>query len=238
MKWKWVCGLLLVAAMLAGAAGCAVQNGGEPSEPEQTGYAMDEGLLTMTVDWTLDSRDRRSERFESAVFAGDVVDVWATQLVDEITLYQKTALTVENADPEEIEVLARNDLIVLSDGLLALLSGTSASEYAGAVEARLYELLDAAKENAVIVLTSLPYLSQEALGAVPAERVLEYNAALRAVAMGANVLYADLYRAQSQTAWSQAADGGCAASLPGGRNGRGAGEGFAGSTSGRFPQSL
>ena len=199
MKWKRVCGLLLAAAMLAGAAGCAVQNGGEPSEPEQTGYAMDEGLLTMTVDWTLDSRDRRSERFESAVFAGDVVDVWATQLVDEITLYQKTALAVENADPEEIEVLARNDLIVLSDGLLALLSGTSASEYAGAVEARLYELLDAAKENAVIVLTSLPYLSQEALGAVPAERVLEYNAALRAVAMGANVLYADLYRAQSQT---------------------------------------
>lgn len=191
MKRKRICALLLAAALLVGAAGCTVQEPA-PSEPEQTGYVMDEGLLTMTVDWTVDTRDRRSERFESAVFAGDLVDVWATQLVDEITLYQKTALTVKNADPEETSELAQHDLIVLSDGLLALLSGTSASEYAGAVEARLYELLDAAKENAVIVLTSLPYLAQEALGTVPAERVLEYNAALRAVAMGANVLYADL----------------------------------------------
>ena len=206
MKRKRICALLLAAALLAGAAGCAAQEP-TPTEPEQTSYVMDEGLLTMTVDWTADTRDRRSERFESAVFAGDLVDAWATQLVNEITLYQKTALAVKNADPEEISELAQHDLIVLSDGLLALLSGTSASEYAGAVEARLYELLDTAKENAVIVLTSLPYLSPEALGTVPAERVLEYNAALRAVAMGANVLYADLYRAQSQTAWSQAADG-------------------------------
>lgn len=206
MKRKRICALLLAAALLVGAAGCMVQEPA-PGEPEQTGYVMDEGFLTMTVDWMVDTRDRRSERFESAVFAGDLVDVWATQLVDEITLYQKTALTVKNADPEETSELAQHDLIVLSDGLLALLSGTSASEYAGAVEARLYELLDAAKENAVIVLTSLPYLAQGALGTVPAERVLEYNAALRAVAMGANVLYADLYRAQSQTVWSQAADG-------------------------------
>ena len=206
MSWKRICGLLLSAAMLAGAAGCAAQ---EPSttEPEQTGYAMDEGLLTMTVDWTVDTRDRRSERFESAVFAGDTVDAWATQLIDEIAIYQKIAPTMKNADPEEIDELAQHDLIVLSDGLLALLSGMSASEYVGGVEAGLYELLDAAKENAVIVLTSLPYLSQEALGTIPAERVLEYNAALRAVAMGANVLYADLYRAQSQAPWSHDMDG-------------------------------
>ena len=72
MKRKRICALLLAAALLVGAAGCTVQEPA-PSEPEQTGYVMDEGLLTMTVDWTVDTRDRRSERFESAVFA----EIWS-----------------------------------------------------------------------------------------------------------------------------------------------------------------
>ena len=209
MNCQKIIAILIVLSMLFSLAACndASNDGTDPNMHEQEKYVMADDLVEMTVDWTVDSADRRSAKFENVVFAGDIVDDWAEQVVADMAAYQKGSPAVEYADLDEISALASNDLIVLSDGLFSLLGGKSAAEYAGQLEETVYQIIDEAGEDAVILVTGLPYISAQALGDIPMERVAEYNAAIRAVAMGADVLYANIYRAQSQAAWAQAEDG-------------------------------
>lgn len=197
--------LVVVLALLLGVVGCTSSS--DKDTQKQAGYTVDPGLFEMTVGWAAESGDRRSEKFENVVFAGDIVDDWAQEVIREIGAYQKSNPEVEYADIDETSVLVEYDLIILADGLLQLLGGKTAAEYAGMLEMLVYQLLDDADENAVILVTGIPYISADVLGTVPAERITEYNAAIRAVAMGANVLYANVYRAQSQTEWSRSEDG-------------------------------
>lgn len=209
MKCRKTILVFVILAMVLSMAACnnSQGNGTEPVLQGQEGYVIDAGLLEMTVSWTADSGDRRSEKFENVVFVGDIVDDWAQQVVTEIGVYQKSIPAVEYADADEISILAEHDLIILADGLFNLLGGKTAAEYARQLETLVYQLIDEAEEDAVILVTGIPYISVETLGNIPAERVAEYNAAIRAVAMGANVLYANICRAQGQAAWSQAEDG-------------------------------
>lgn len=208
MKHKRIVAVLIILTMVLGLVACNNTNNDEnPNTQERGVYMVPDSLLEMTVGWMADSADRRSVKFENAVFAGDIVDDWAQQVVTEMGAYQKAIPAVEYADMDEPSVLAEYDLIVLSDGLFSLLGGKPAAEHAAQLEAFVYQLIDEIEDDAVILLTGVPYISAEALGDIPVERIAEYNAAIRAVAMGADVLYANIYRAQGQAAWAQAEDG-------------------------------
>lgn len=201
------CLAILLVVVFAVSLGLTACGSGSERRGKQEEYTLDKGLTEMTVNWTAASGDRRSEKFGSVVFAGDVVDDWAEDLTAEIAAYQKSTPKVKYADMDEISLMAEHDLIILSDGLIQLKGGKSAAEYAGTLEALIYQLLDQIQEDAVILVTSLPYISPSSLGEIPQQRVAEYNASIRAVAMGANVLYANIYRAQSQMPWAMGGDG-------------------------------
>ena len=72
------------------------------------------------------------------------------------------------------------DLIILADGLSALLAGTNADSFIAAYA----EILKEVKESgATVVVTGLPYVTNAALGEVSVETVASYNAALYELAL-------------------------------------------------------
>lgn len=142
--------------------------------------------------------DRRSEPFTKAVFAGDLVMGWTDKLLEDLTAYQnKTPETVSVGMDKDAILAGNGNLIVLSDGLEALRGGTSADSYAGTLNTLLAALKKESSAGTVILVTGLPYLK-----GVDSDLCAAYNAAIRAVAEENNVLYANLYRAQSQTYWT------------------------------------
>lgn len=149
------------------------------------------------------SADRRSEPFTKVVFAGDIVADWKEHLIADIAAYQNkmpdTAAVNWNKDPILAE---KGNLIVLADGLGAMLGGTSADAYAEALNALIAALKQESSAGTVIVATGLPYIK-----GADSELTAAYNAAIRAAAEKNNVLYANIYRAQSQASWTVEADG-------------------------------
>lgn len=144
------------------------------------------------------SADRRSEPFGKVVFAGDIVRGWDAVLLSDIAAYQnKTPETATVAWSKEAILAENGNLIVLSDGVGAMLGGTSAQEYAQSLGTLIAALKQESSAGTVILVTGLPYIKGQ-----DTELCAEYNAAIRAVAMEHNVLYANLYRAQSQTVWT------------------------------------
>lgn len=144
------------------------------------------------------SADRRSEPFGKVVFAGDIVREWDSALLSDIAAYQNKTPETAAVDWGKEAILAeKGSLIILSDGVGAMLSGVSAEDYAGS----LYDLIAGLKQDSsagtVILVTGLPYIKGQ-----DTELCAAYNAAIRAVAQEHNVLYANLYRAQSQTVWT------------------------------------
>lgn len=144
------------------------------------------------------SADRRSMPFGKVVFAGDIVRQWDETLINDIVAYQnktpETALVAWNKDAILTE---QGHLIILSNGVGAMVSGISAADYAAQLSQLLTALRQKSGVGTVILVTGLPYIQ-----GADAELCAAYNAAIRAVALEYNVLYANLYRAQSQAVWT------------------------------------
>ena len=78
-----------------------------------------------------------------------------------------------------------------------MMSGTSAADYAASLNGLLAALKQESGVGTVILVTGVPYIQ-----GADAELCAAYNAAIRAVALEQNVLYANIYRAQSQAVWT------------------------------------
>ena len=144
------------------------------------------------------SADRRSEPFGKVVFAGDFIRQWDETLISDIVAYQNKTPETALVDWNKDAILAeQGHLIILSDGVTAMMNGTSAADYAALLNDLLAELKQESGMGTVILVTGLPYIQ-----GTDTQLCAEYNAAIRAVAMDQNVLYANLYRAQSQAVWT------------------------------------
>lgn len=144
------------------------------------------------------SGDRRSEPFTKVVFAGDLVMGWTDKLLDDLTAYQNKTPETVSVSLDKDAILGENgNLIILCGGMEALRGGTSADSYAGTLNTLLATLKKESSAGTVILVTGLPYLK-----GVDSQLCAAYNAAIRAAAEENNVLYANLYRAQSQTYWT------------------------------------
>ncbi len=145
--------------------------------------------------WSATYLDRFRKCIEKVVFAGDSIGTWADDVVNDISTCQGQDVTVFKPNLAVEDILAANgDLIILSNGVGALLSGKSPYTYGLELSAIIAEIQNSSK--AVILLTSVPYMAENAMGEIPISRAIEYNAVIRAVAMSADVLYANLYKAQ------------------------------------------
>ena len=141
------------------------------------------------------SADLRSDPFGKVIFAGDLVAGWTENLLADIAEYQnKSPLVVNTAWSADAIAAENGNLIILAHGKEALLAGKSVEEFAAELNAMVAQVKQNAVSGTVIVVTSLPYLKNVDCSA--------FNAAIRAVAQGQNVLYANLYRAMSQAYWS------------------------------------
>ncbi len=149
------------------------------------------------------SPDLRSEPFGNVVAAGDLSGNWIDALLTDIGEYQnKTPALSRVALTAQAIQAAQADLILIADGMTDAESGVSAEAHAAALAQLLQALRANSSADTVIVVTGLPYSNK-----IDASLCSAYNAAIRSVASQQNVLYADLYRAQSQSDATVNADG-------------------------------
>lgn len=139
----------------------------------------------------------REVPFGTTAFVGDLAVASSSVVCRDISEYQKH--TVQPVcDPEEVAA----DLVVISEGTDALLAGKDAAAFLAEYKVKLTGLLDKQPERSVMVITSLPYLTDEALGNVTLETYAAYNAGLRALADELGILYADIYSAMGEREWT------------------------------------
>ena len=142
--------------------------------------------------------------FSKAVFAGDLVSGWSNALLAEMAEYQCRPVEASTVELSAQAICDKNaDLIILAYGLEAMLSGTSAEDFAADYD----QLIAAVKDEGTILLTGLPYVSDEALGQVSIETYGAYQAAIKTLAEENNLLFADLYAAMGDAPWTVTGNG-------------------------------
>ncbi|MBQ8586781.1 MAG: DUF2961 domain-containing protein, partial [Oscillospiraceae bacterium] len=146
--------------------------------------------------------------FTKAVFAGDLVGAWTSELVADMEENQRREIMTMTCAPVASTISGfRSDLIIIAHGLEDLLSGVSAAEFKAEYSALVADVAENSLPTTTIVLTGLPYVTDAALGDVTLETYAAYNAAIQAVAMTNGFLYADLYAAMGDAAWTVKEDG-------------------------------
>lgn len=139
----------------------------------------------------------REVPFGTTAFVGDLAVASSSVVCRDISEYQKH--TVQPVcDPQEVAA----DLVVISEGMDALLAGKDAATFVAEYKTKLTGLLANQPERSVMVITSLPYLTDEVLGDVTLETYAAYNANLRALADELDILYADIYSAMGEREWT------------------------------------
>ena len=131
---------------------------------------------------------RRQVPFGTVAFSGDFAG--AEKLCKDISEYQDhTVVTVEGTEA---------DLVIVTPTVEDCLSAQTVEDFLTAMETKLI-----ACEGDVVVLTSLPYLAEVA----DVEVYAACNAGLRALAEKHDCLFADLYVAMGERAWTLESDG-------------------------------
>ena len=171
----------------------------------QTGTENDRGLFKLSNFKGMPeifSSDYSSQPFGKLILSGDIVnETWGDLLAEEMEEFQN--LTPEVLYTDAIEA-APGSLVVLAEGIHALLSGEDVDTFGQGLEDK---ALAAKNSGAVVVLTGLPYLSDTALGSIGYEAVAAYEARIRAIAEANGLIYANLYAPMGETPWSVKADG-------------------------------
>ena len=171
--------------------------------PSETGDAVELGIYGGAAKFENIDVSSDAIPFVKAAYAGDLAGEWISGLNSDIAKYQLRA--VESVTVEK-DTLATSgaDLVILADGLTALLAGTDADSFIAAYA----EILKAVKESGVtVVVTGLPYVTDAALGEVSVEALASYNAALYELALAEGVIYADLTTAMGDAAHTVGDDG-------------------------------
>ncbi len=208
----------LVLVMLLSLAGCVADP--TPTESGETGKTDPTNQTQITEptvsgnetvevpSWSYSIQDRRKEVFTKLVFAGDAVGKWAKDITSEILMSQMSQVDKAEVSADADAILAeKGDLIVIADGIGQLKARTSAKAMAESLNTLVGTVKQGAGKDTVVMLVSLPYMTKAALGSISLEQVAQYNAAIRAVAMGQDVLYVNLYAAQGMRDWTVEEDG-------------------------------
>lgn len=197
----------IVAAMAVAMAGCGQGSTQMENKNESGNKNQPAMLLGAGAEWNATANDRRSDPFTKVVFAGDILCDWQKELSEDISHYQAAAIETAEVSPSADEILAENgDLIIIADGTMALLDGEAPTDYAKSLKETVKQIKSSA-QGAVILVTSLPYVSQNMRGNIGFDTLAQFNACIRAAAMEEDVLYANIYRAMGQTLWSLDSDG-------------------------------
>ncbi len=193
---KKLVSLFLAACVLRGVAGCTKVDHAGPAGPA-------EDLSGYDPQWSMTYLDRHRAPIEKVVFAGDVVSDWADSVVREIADCQAQEVASARVSCTAEDILAEGgDLIVIANGVEAYLGGKSALAYGEELETLVKTVQEGSK--APVVITGLPYITAND---ADVDIAVGYNSVIRAVAMGTDGLYVNLFYAQGMRDWTLESDG-------------------------------